>query len=276
MSRFSAMLVAERLAEQSRAQRGQPFLAPLQRGGLARFRVAGLMQSLRVPDALPGWWICRQVDARSAEMIAPAEPWQRADYLALWPALPLVLVEPVRDGTWIAVPYNLSDALQRFRITGPVLVRLVEGGQAFERIQARVEGQTLWFDELDRRGDALLAADLRSRLAEQRAEPDLPNLGPGEQLAYALLRSASAAAGLTAEAAREQARVRAALAIGGAILIAVDRTEWGLSVTWDRHGQQHTAVVDDRLTVVSSGICLSDRDDDFDLTSLVSVVEEDV
>lgn len=47
-----------------------------------------------------------------------------------------------------------------------------------------------------------------------------------------------------------------------------------ISVEWRQHGQEYRyrSLVDRDLTVVSSGICLSGRDGDFDLTSLVSVM----
>ncbi len=48
----------------------------------------------------------------------------------------------------------------------------------------------------------------------------------------------------------------------------------GLIVDWSERGQRHRyrTVLGRGLDVVSSGICLSDRDHDFDLTSLVSVM----
>jgi hypothetical protein len=47
------------------------------------------------------------------------------------------------------------------------------------------------------------------------------------------------------------------------------------TVEWTtRAGERQTSAISKRdLSVVSSGICLSDRDSDFDLTSLVGVIE---
>src|SRR5262245_17103844 len=102
------------------ALRGQEFLAPLLGRGRARLRVRGLVYELEVARAAPGWWICRALDARRAEVAGEALPWQRGDYLALWPVLRLVLLEPLGKATqaapraWMALPYNPADARQRF------------------------------------------------------------------------------------------------------------------------------------------------------------------
>src|SRR5215475_15025868 len=73
------------------ALRGQAFLAPLLERGRARIRVRGLVYELDVVGARSGWWMCQMLDARRARLVDAAQPWQRGAYLALWPALRLVL-----------------------------------------------------------------------------------------------------------------------------------------------------------------------------------------
>lgn len=284
MSR-AARDLARRLAEQRRDQQGQEFLAPLARAGRARLRLAGLIQELRVAGATPGWWICQVQDARSATVVREADPWQRAEYLALWPALRLVLVEQMGEATWLAVPFNPADAAQRFKLPATVALRLVEGGQPFDRVIGRVEGGALWYDEPDRRGDPAHAEDLRAALSAERADPSIAEIAPGERLAYALRwgatalgRTGQAPAQATASAlardAREAERLRLSLHLGGATLVGFERTARGMRVTWEQDGQRNVTIVDDRLAVVSAGICLSGRDNDFDLTSIVGVTRD--
>ena len=107
-----------------------------------RVRVSGLVYELGVAHAQPGWWLCQALDAARAAVVEAAQPWQRGAYLALWPALRLVLVERLRGDDWVALAFNPSDAFQRFAICGPLVIRLVEGGQPFERVIGRVEGAT--------------------------------------------------------------------------------------------------------------------------------------
>jgi hypothetical protein len=73
----------------------------------------------------------------------------------------------------------------------------------------------------------------------------------------------------------DERRVRDALGMGGGELEDVrDRGDFW-QVEWTtRSGERHISAIDKRdLTVISSGICLSGRDRDFDLQSLVGVIE---
>ncbi len=298
----SAHSLIESLGREEASLQGQEFLAPLLREGRARLRLQNLVYEVAVANAAPGWWRCRLCDARSAEVVDEALPWQRGDYLALWPALRMVLLEPLRNSTehaWLALPYNPSDARQRFGLVGPRIVRLLEGGQPFERIIARVEGSTLWYDEPDRRADPATAEVLREGLAAEHATPPGASLGAGEQAAYHLLleQRLAARAAAEAEAARRAAEAEAtrraaeaeaarraatldptdrnlrhALEMGGARLIGYEQSRGGLRVTWERNGQRSVTLVDHDLSVVSAGICLSGQDRCFDLTSIVGVV----
>ena len=55
--------------------------------------------------------------------------------------------------TWLAYPVNEADMRQRFKVVKPVPMHLVIKGIAFEQIIARWNGQSCWFEEVDRRAD---------------------------------------------------------------------------------------------------------------------------
>lgn len=270
----NALTLINRLAAAERQLIGQTFLAPLVGGGRVRLRLGGLLYSFVVGSATPGWWICRALDNRRAEAVEEAAPWQRGDYLRLWPALRLVLLEPLRNGAWLALPFSPSDAAQRFGMNGLMVVQLVESGRPFERVIARVEGATLWYDEQDRRADPALAEGLREALAGGREAPGLSGLGAGERAAYTLLMERSRAAQEADENARTGRRLREALEMGGARLLGYDIAEGVLRVSWERDGQRSVTLVSQALDVLSAGICLSGEEQLFDLTSIVGVVRE--
>lgn len=71
-------------------------------------------------------------------------------------------------------------------------------------------------------------------------------------------------------------RLRKALHMGGGELQEFcDRGEfWQIEWTTGNGERHASAIAKNDLTVVSSGICLSGRDRDFDLQSLVGVIEE--
>jgi hypothetical protein len=57
-------------------------------------------------------------------------------------------------------------------------------------------------------------------------------------------------------------------------LVGYTTNATGLRVTWEREGQQSTTLINPDLAVVSAGICLSGMDHDFDLASIVGVVQD--
>jgi hypothetical protein len=274
MIKQHALNLIDSLAREEASLRGQVFLAPLGAQGRARVRVAGLVYELELAHAQPGWWLCQALDAARAAVADIAQPWQRGAYLALWPALRLVLAERLRGDDWVALPFNPSDAFQRFAIRGPVIIRLVEGGQPFERVIGRVEGATIWYDEQDRRTSPATAELLREALAAERASPGLAGLAPGERASYALLAERRAAAKAASDAARTERSLRDALTVGGARLIGYETGAGALRVTWERDGQRSITLVNANLDVVSAGVCLSGEDQRFDLASIVGVVRE--
>jgi hypothetical protein len=274
MTKNTAVDLIDALARNEAGLSGQKVFAPLLGDGRVRVRLRGLIHELLVRNAQPGWWVCRLCDARRAEVEGEALPWQRGDYLALWPVLRLVLLEPVNRATWLALAYNPSDAVQRFGIAGPLLVHLVEGGQPFERIVGRIEGRTIWYDDLDRRADPSVAEELRAAFATEQPEPGVAGLGAGERTAYALLHAQRADTRAATGAARIERRLRHALEIGGAQLLGYQVTDFGLRVTWERAGQRSVTLATPELEVVSAGICLSGEDHHFDLQSIIGVVQE--
>jgi hypothetical protein len=274
MSDMDAIRLIRALAARERALRGREFLAPLRRDCRARVRIQELIYELIVAGAQPGWWICRVCDGHSAEVVAEALAWQRGEYLALWPVLRMVLLEPLAGRDWLALPYNPAAAMQRFGFAGPHIVSLVEGGQPCERIIARVEGATLWYDAPDRRADPQIAEQLRAALSEECAEPDVAHLGAGERAAYELLLAARHQAHIAIEERRLAGELRAALTITGARLLGYERVGAQVRVFWEREGARNVTLVDPDLTVAAAGICLSGQDRRFDLTSIVGVVRD--
>ncbi len=254
---------------------------------------------------------------REAEPLGEALPWERASYLEIFPALRVVLLWPDLKvtGMWWALPYNESDAHQRFGLTGePVPVHLcdaLDGAQAFERVLARVDGRTFWFGGPDPLADPSQAEWLREAAAAPEGRDRLlPGLAGSQRLAlqYVQVRGLELAHAderlrelrslrgtprerlewlrRVARADRLEERLRHELAKADAELLGysettnADGTPGELIVEWrERSGGAGTAarryrsLVSPELSVISSGICLSGRDGDFDLTSLVGVFE---
>ena len=247
------------------------FLAPLLPGGRVRVRIAGLVCTLRVVGRIePGWAILKPLALDRAEVIARASLRQIRDYLALLPAVRLVLVGRA-DHAWLALPAHRGDA--RFQIVGPVRVHLAAAVEPFQCIVARFDGAHFWFQEVDRRRSPAIAAYLRQALADETPPDDLhkPTLTAEEREAYRLAYQAIE----TARRDRVEARLADALAHAGAELASYIEREDAYTVTFNVDGRPcRSTVRKDDLTVLVAGICLAGQDRHFDLQSLVGVIRE--
>lgn len=301
-----------RLSQKSRQLLEREIVAPLLPRGRIRTRLDGLIYEFKPRERFVGWGRFRPLNERQAELLAEALPWERGGYLELFPVLRVILLWPDTSGTvpgsWMALPYNASDAHQRFGLPmepQPVFLCDPTGGaDRFERVLARVDGRVLWFEGPDLLSDPTHAEWLRGAASSEESEKLLPGLAASErqaliywrihQLELTLASSTHLSEQMRQQSRREQLvwlrqqgqrikleeNLRYALAKADATLhsysevLAPDGSVGQLIVEWSEHGSTHhyRSALDPRLTVVSSGICLSGRDRDFDLTSLVSVM----
>ncbi|HXR64519.1 MAG TPA: hypothetical protein VN729_01250 [Ktedonobacteraceae bacterium] len=301
-----------RLNQESQQLLKREIIAPSLPGGRIRTRLSGLIYEFRSRERFVGWGRFHPVNEREAELLGEAQPWERAGYLELFPLLRVVLLWPDTSGrypgTWLALPYNESDARQRFGLgMEPLPVFLCDptaGAERFERVLARVDGCALWFEGTDVLADPTHAEWLRTAADQESSDEMLPGLAASERQALLFWRlrqlelSLATSTRLTEQARRQnrqeqhawlsqqvrqlslEDQLRHALAKADATLhsyseiMSADGSVSQLKVEWSELGQTHhyRSYLDPHLTVVASGICLSDRDRDFDLTSLVSVM----
>jgi hypothetical protein len=276
------MINIRKLLNQIAAQEAQlpdtQFLAPCVGGGLVRTRVAGIVYTFTPkPRKFEGWGIFQPVDEKTAEAIEEPNLPQVAEYLKLLQPLRLRLAYKLQKQTWLAYPVNESDARQRIGAVAPVPLHLVTEGAAFDPAIARWDGSSWWFDELDRRADPQIAAQLREHLQKVTplAELRFKGITPEMRTVYDLAAQQTKEFRGQMQQRETEGRLRKALQQGGGELREFhDKGEFW-QVEWTTiDGERHTsAIAKHDLTVVSSGICLSGRDRDFDLQSLVGVIE---
>ncbi len=250
----------------------QEFIAPVVRGRKVSVRIAGVVCAMEIdPPSFRGWGIFLPVTPRQAMLDRPATLAHRRMYLELFARVRLIVVRKLREHA-LVVPANSSDL--RLSTDGTIRVELIGEAEPFDCVIARFDGQTFWFDQLDEAIDPRLAAHLRRSLIEL-AEPkaiDRPGLTLGQRWAYSL---AYAARLKELPAYRNETRLREALAHAGAELRDFAQSGDYFRVSFNLDGLRHLSTVNRRdLTVASAGICLSGRDRDFDLASLVGVLRE--
>ncbi|WP_204104339.1 MULTISPECIES: hypothetical protein [Spirulina sp. CCY15215] len=297
------------LAAEEDQLRDREFLAPCVGGGKVRTAIGNIIYTFETrPRDFEGWGIFLPIDRQVAEAIDEPNLPQLATYLQLLKPFRLRLLYPLRGQTWLAYPVNESDMKQRFGIVKPIPVHLVNDGGQLESIIARVDGKICWFDEGDRRADPQTGEQLREALRQETPPDSLHFAGmtPEMQTAYniAWQRSEAGQRQIQHRQAVQETRqnrrsprqrprdrrrdrnptqpitengenrLREALQQGGGQLEHFrDRGEYW-QVEWrTANGELHSSAIDKLdLTVVSSGVCLSGRDRDFDLQSLVGVM----
>ncbi|MEH2160019.1 MAG: hypothetical protein V7K38_03000 [Nostoc sp.] len=252
------------------------FLAPCVKGGRVRTRVAGMVYTFTPkPSKFEGWGIFQPVDQKTATVVEEADLPQITEYLQHFPQIRLRLAHQLQKQSWLAYPVNEADVRQRLKVVKPIAVHLVTEGIVFEQIIARWNGQSCWFEEVDRRTDPVIVETLQSAVKQliPAEELQFKDITPEIRTVYEL--ATRRIEGFT-QPQQDEKRLKKALQMGGGELNQFhDRSDYW-TVDWTTaDGVRHSsAIAKTDLTVVSSGICLSGRDRDFDLQSLVAVMEQ--
>ena len=269
-----------KILSQLAAKEGQllntQFLAPCVRGGRVRTRAGGMIYTFKPqPRNFEGWGIFQPANEKVAAVVEEPSLPQMAEYLQLLVPIRLQLACLLQGQTWLAYPVNESDAKQRTGVAKPVPVHLVTEGSQFESIVARWDGHSWWFEGIDRRTDPLPSEELKAALKklilplEVRFKGMTPEMRSVYELAAQNLKDFD-------PKVRNEKRLQQALKMGGGeVQDFRDRDDYWLVEWTSGTGERHSsAIAKNDLTVISAGICLSGEDRNFDLQSLVGVVED--
>lgn len=269
----------EQLTQDEQQLRSTQFLAPCVSGGRVRTGVGGMVYTfVPKPRQFEGWGIFQVQTDLAAALVEEADSFLVAEYLQHFPEFRLRLAYRLRGQTWLAYPVSEADIRQRLKGVKngvkPIPVHLVTEGGAFEAIVTRFDGQAWWFDRIDRRSDPEIVDRLKLELKQLRATEDLrfPGITPEMRTTYDLVSQQTEG---FSRLDLDERRLQKALKVGGGELQQFqDRGDYWMVEWTTANGERHTsAIAKTDLTVISSGICLSDRDRDFDLQSLVGVIE---
>jgi hypothetical protein len=287
-----------RLEVQEKNFCGSLVLAPVIAGRVVSTKIAGVVCHLRLEsqgEVARGWSVLEVLSSDRARWLRAATRAEREKYLSLLPRVRFIALENSKN-VWAAFPAQQGDA--RFRLNGPAVVREVEAGvQPFDTVLTRFDGNHFWFEAPDTRRSPALAAYLRESMVNSTLPENLhkKGLSSEERAAYMLALYGPPAEEelvlpvpvVAGQPDMEEevpynwrhnavsARLARSVAHGGAQLVSYIEREGVYSVTYRFGERTHTSTVrSSDLKVQTSGICLSGRDGDFDLTSLVGVMQE--
>lgn len=258
--------------------RGTRFLAPCVRGGAVVLRGGGLLYSFTPqPQDFEGWGIFEPFDETTARLIEEAAPRLIREYLQSLKQIRLRLAYRVEGQTWLASPVNEADARQRLDSGEAQRVFLVQEGAQFEQIVARWDGAACWFEEVDRRADPTDAERLREALRSDTppAQISWKNCTPEMRGCYVQAMQQRTGSRRKLRYLSDEQRLREALAFGGGHLISLEAQDDYWEILWATPNEySYTSTIRRRdLTVIDAGFCLSGKDSDFDVQSLVKVAE---
>jgi hypothetical protein len=272
--------ILDRLEDAEQDWAGQEFLAPCMPERPVTVRIAGIVCEIKIIDGLRrdfrGWAVLAALSTNRARFVRGAGLAERERYLALFPAVRLILSERLGEEAWLGRPAQAGD--RRLQLDGAAAVWLPEPGlQRFDTVVARYDGRLFWYDRRDSARDPALAEYLREQLGREDSRGLPP---PPEQLRKRGLSQEERAAYACARTRLEEAhRDRTADRLADAVAHAQGRLHSYYEqddvyvVTYEVDGQRHTSAIRRTdLTVATAGICLSGQDQLFDLASLVGVL----
>jgi len=160
----------------------------------------------------------------------------------------------------------------RFKIEGQAPIRLADNLELFDVVNVRFDGSNFLYESHNHSLDNRLLEEM-SQVKEFFKKKRLMKYCPSRfQEAYIL---ATEHRKNTEKLTKEQ-QIQTALVRTNAKLQRYVEQNGEYVVTFDVDGRTFTSRVNKDLRVITSGICLSGKDSDFDLQSLVTVFQEKI
>ncbi len=213
-------------------------------------------------DPTPGWWHVIPSSKSRAGLGDAVEVSERLNYLWQLEKFAVLTLFPVSATTWLVVPFNEADAMQRgWQNSGPRLMYLVAGSlSGCDVVKARNMAGILLYDCPLHLYQYLPVS--RELFAKRIIEGHLIEMRKRRAELEAEERKASV-----------EDRARWQLGFMGATLL--DWRELGSSyeVTWEHEGATWTMPLTRDLRIESAGICLAGTDGQHNLSSIVEIMQ---
>lgn len=250
---------------------GQQFVAPvINRHTVTVTRVAGVLCSMRtnVPRDFSGLGLFEALTVRTARFLGAASHRQAKFYLDQLPPV-YVIAAFQEDGRWSVVSATRG---QDLHFTGLVPLSLSDDRvRQFDTLVARFDGVNLWYQAVVP-SMSLNAGFMRGHYDSEELPETIQcsGMSPRELAAYQVAREHK----LEMLGDPEERRLKHALEGIGGRLVRYEAVDNVYRVTYEVDGHEDVTVVDQNSLIANftTGICLSGRDSNFDLTTMVSVV----
>lgn len=271
------------------------FVSPVYRNRWIATRIDRIIYRFKIPNTRPGWYRFQPTSQNKARRIGPADMLEIEQYLKMVDRLRLIMLRREGD-VLLGIPFKTNKF--GFKVNDIYPVRLVSDdmAQEFDEVLCRFDGANIWYETVPLNNDPARSEYLRTSLESRINPSDLSfqGLRYEEKTAYAIkyqliLEEGERERRMAAEERQRQRRleeerlmrdsrhrVKRAVEHGGGVFRNFFERGDNFSVTYQVDGEEYTSTIakDRNLTVLTAGVCLSGRDNDFDLTSLISVLRE--
>jgi hypothetical protein len=257
----------ERFGNEEEAFLKTEFLAPVVRGAGVRVRIAGIVCELAARARQEGIFVLRPKSHREAAPVRPATRAEAKRYLELFPRARLVAAL-LHGERWFGLPAGAAE--KGVRVEGLVPIAIAPNLQLFQTASVRFDGALFLLEGTERPAEA---AYLRDELGRGTPVEALSRKGlvDAERAAYARALELKR----EMEQSADERRLDRALKLAGAELESYHDQQGSYVVSYRVDGRPYTSVVaKGDLSVLSAGVCLSGRDRDFDLATLVGVLRQ--
>jgi len=216
---------------------------------------------------IPGWYQCHVYKDQIG--LDDSSTFERMEYMSLLQIFTVIILYRLDDTTALCVPYNASDAHQRgWRNGAPAKVYLMPNSEtrAFELMKvAGLAGSLYYYSESETIYDKNIIA-IRKRFPERGVPIKQEHLRNAYNLAYQKW--------MVDNKLSDKDEIARQVGLVGATVDAIKDSSSGFTVTWTYNGATFSAEVKKSGRVISAGICLSGRDREQTVQSLIPVMEE--
>jgi hypothetical protein len=240
----------------------------------------GVPYQFHLGNPEPGWFAMWPTSKNTVTMEREAHPHERVEYLRQLPRFFVIATHYVSSHIVICVPLNPSDAEQRgWPNAEPRPLHLVTGSIESGDVCVARGSDVLYFETVDTAHNYAAGRGVRYVASMDGPPPGVFGGGwrPAAEIVDAHAEEVrEKLARIEAEKAKrsEEYNIMRHIEFMGARLHDWRKSGDMYTVSWEYRGRTHTVRVSPEMRIMSAGVCLSGRDLEQNLSSIVKVMDD--
>lgn len=260
------------------------FVCPVYNNTEVATRINGFIYRFRIRRVPPGWYKFKPVDKKFARSIGECDFGERDTYLKKLDKIRMIFVHR-RDEVIYGIPFKTNKFGFSHTSMMPVFLVTDDMISDFDEMECRCDGANVWYENVAMTSNLARNEYLHESLREKKSLDNLSFKGLRfeDKIAYSIRLGFILEEERIAKEQEERLllqqseyRIKRAVEHAAGVFSKYEEKRDHFRVTYEVDGHSYTSVIakDDRLSVLTAGICLNSTDRDFDLASLVNVIRE--